>query len=71
MSGLHEDLIDLIKQHGAAKLIKRLYIAVKDEQDMRDTTKIEDVCLDILGQCDRVIKREEKAEAKRQEEDEE
>ena len=45
MNGLHEDLIDMLKQHGAAKLLIRLYRAMKDDQDMRDTSTVEDKCL--------------------------
>lgn len=67
---MQEELEELIKRHGAAKFIKVAHLAMKEDQDMRETSTIEDVCLDVLSQCVRVVKREEEREAKRKESDE-
>lgn len=67
---MQEELEELIKRHGAAKFIKFAHLAMKENQDMRETSKIEDVCLDVLSQSARVVKREEKREAERNEDNE-
>ena len=73
MNGLHEDLIDLLKQHGAAKLLIRLYRAMEDDQDMRETSSIEKKCLNWSRQVAELAEMalaeeaEEKAEQEKKE----
>jgi len=73
MNGLHEDLIDLLKQHGAAKLLIRLYRAMEDDQDMRETSTVEDKCLNWSRQVAELAEMalaeeaEEKAEQEKKE----
>lgn len=73
MNGLHEDLIDLLKQHGAAKLLIRLYRAMEDDQDMRETSTVEDKCLNWSKQVAELAEMalaeeaEEKAEQEKKE----
>jgi len=70
MNGLHEDLVDMLKQHGAAKLIIRLHTAMADDQDMRETSRVEDKCLDWMRQVSELAQAALDDEAERKAEQE-
>lgn len=66
---MQEELEELIKRHGAAKFIITAWRAMKEEQDMRRTTDIEDIALRILTQCKDIMERELKSERESKEEE--